>query len=258
MDLKNDAENLLKRYFDWLKDKTFLKTISDEWMEITTPYLDRHNDCLQIYLKKDGKNVLMTDDGYILDDLVSSGCDITTRRRKEILTAILNNFGVQLDEKNRQLTIHSSTQDFPLKKHNLIQAMLAINDLFYLARSQVKSLFVEDVTVWFDSSQVRFIPMVNFAGKSGFSHRFDFAIPKSKDSPERLVLTINNPTKQTAQEAVFKWIDTREVRPESKLVTLLNDLTKPISSNVIDAFQNYDLKTVLWSEKEKSLDIFVA
>ncbi len=126
MDPKDDAENLLKRYFDWLKDKTFLKSTGNEWVEITTPYLDRHNDCLQIYLKRNGTNILMTDDGYILDDLMSSGCDFTTRRRKELLTTILNSFGVQLDEENHQLIIHSSTQDFPLKKHNLIQAMLAV------------------------------------------------------------------------------------------------------------------------------------
>jgi hypothetical protein len=258
MDLKDDAENLLKQYFDWLRDKTLLKAIDNEWVEITTPYLDRHNDCLQIYLRKDNTNFLLTDDGYILDDLMSSGCDLTTPRRKALLTTILNSFGVQLDEKNHHLTIHSSRQDFPFRKHNLIQAMLAVNDLFYLARSQVKNLFVEDVTHWFDFSQVRYIPMVSFPGKSGFNHRFDFAIPKSKNSPERLVQTINNPNKQTVLEAVFKWLDTREVRPESKLVTVLNDSSKAIPSNAIEAFEKYDLQTVLWSEKDKFCNVFVA
>ena len=258
MNLKDDAENLLKQYFHWLKDKTILKEINKEWIEITTPYLDRHNDCLQIYLKKEGSNFLLTDDGYIIDDLASSGCELTTGRRKELLTTVLNSFGVLLDEKNCQLTVLASEQDFPLKKHNLIQAMLAINDLFYLARSPVKNLFIEDVTNWLDFSQVRYIPMVNFAGKSGFNHRFDFAIPKSQNSPERLVQIVNNPTKKTVLEAVCKWMDTREIRPETKLITVLNDSSKEIPLNVIEAFQSYNLETVLWSEKQKSLDIFVA
>ncbi len=131
MDLKDDAENLLKRYFDWLKEKTFLKSIDDEWIEITTPYLDRHNDCLQIYLKRIGSNYSISDDGYILEDLTMSGCDFTTPLRKGLLTTILNSFGVQLDEKTNQLTIHCSAEDFPFKKHNMIQAMLAVNDLVY-------------------------------------------------------------------------------------------------------------------------------
>ncbi len=258
MNLKKDSEALLKQYFNWLKDKTFLKEVNDEWIEITTPYLDRHNDCLQIYLRREGANFLLTDDGYILDDLNSSGCDLTTRRRKDLLTTILNSFGVQLDEKNQHLIVHSSMQDFPFKKHNLIQAMLAVNDLFCLARSEVKNLFVEDVTHWLDLSHVRYIPMVNFSGKSGFNHRFDFAIPKSENFPERLIQTINNPSKQTVQDAVFKWLDTRDVRPESTLVALINDSAKAVSSNAIEAFENYNLKTVLWSEKEKSRDIFAA
>ncbi len=258
MDLKDDVENLLKGYFDWLKDKTVLKTLNDEWIEITTPYLDRHNDCLQIYIKKDGANFLMTDDGYIIDDLKMSGCDLITPRRKDLLSNILNSFGIQLDEKSHHLTIHSSAQDFPFKKHNLIQAMLAVNDLFYVARAQIKRLFVEDVTHWLDFSQVRYIPMVTFPGKSGFNHRFDFAIPKSPNFPERLVQTISNPNKQTVLEAVFKWLDTREVRPESQLVTVLNDSSKITPSNVLDAFTKYDLKTVLWSEKDKFQNIFVA
>ena len=33
----------------WLKDKTTLREVDGEWVEITTPYLDRHNDALQIY-----------------------------------------------------------------------------------------------------------------------------------------------------------------------------------------------------------------
>ncbi len=112
MDLKNEASSLLENYFEWLKDKTILKAVDDVWIEMTTPYLDRHNDCLQIYLRKEGQNFLLTDDGYILNDLSSSGCELTTRKRKELLTNILNSFGVQRDEKNNQLSIHASMENF--------------------------------------------------------------------------------------------------------------------------------------------------
>jgi hypothetical protein len=42
---------LINEYSNWLKDKTALKEIAD-FVEITTPYLDRHNDYFQIYVKK--------------------------------------------------------------------------------------------------------------------------------------------------------------------------------------------------------------
>ena len=45
-----EMQALIDRYVAWLKDKTSLRQI-DDWIEITTPYLDRHNDYLQIYAK---------------------------------------------------------------------------------------------------------------------------------------------------------------------------------------------------------------
>ena len=47
----NEIDTLIESYFKWLKDKTIVKQLSDNWTEITTPYLDRHNDYLQIYAK---------------------------------------------------------------------------------------------------------------------------------------------------------------------------------------------------------------
>lgn len=37
-----DIQRLLVAYHAWLESKTSLRQI-DQWMEITTPYLDRHN-----------------------------------------------------------------------------------------------------------------------------------------------------------------------------------------------------------------------
>jgi len=61
----------------------------------------------------------------------------------------LNGFGVQLVDNNR-LEVQASNETFALRKHNLVQAILAVNDLFYLAMPMVASLFYEDVVVWLD------------------------------------------------------------------------------------------------------------
>src|SRR5215472_10093916 len=57
-------------------------------------------------------------------------------------------------------------KNFPVCKHNLIQAMLALNDLFYLAKPVVESLFFEDVVAWLDGNDVRYTPKVKFTGTS--------------------------------------------------------------------------------------------
>jgi len=244
-----DIQQLLDAYYAWLKDKTALRQI-DQWVEITTPYLDRHNDYVQIYIKKTNSGFILTDDGYTITDLEQSGCKLESHKRQDLLKMTLNGFGVQLDGK--ALQVHASPENFALRKHNLVQAMIAVNDMFYLAQPMVASLFYEDVVAWLDLQDIRYTPKVKFTGKTGYDHLFDFVIPKSRQQPERIIQTINRPNRDTAQAVVLAWIDTKDVRPpQSRAYAILNDSEQIISSDVIDALRSYEVQPVPWSQKEK-------
>jgi hypothetical protein len=248
--IADEIKQLLDEHFHWLRNKTILKSTEKDWVEITTPYLDRHNDCLQLYIRKEVFGYELTDDGYILADLESAGCSIDTPKRQELLHTTLAGFGVQL--KDGQLTIRATSDNFAAKKHNIVQAMLAVNDLFYLASPYVTSLFMEDVTQWMDLTEIRYTPKIKFTGKSGYDHMFDFVIPKSKIQPERIVHTLSNPKKDLAESLVFKWLDTKDTRAaDASLFVFLNDANADVSSNIIDALNNYDLNPVLWSQREQ-------
>jgi hypothetical protein len=150
------------------------------------------------------------------------------------LKLTLNGFGIQLDDD--ALVVHATPDNFNLRKHNLVQAMLAINDLFYLAEPMVGSLFLEDVSVWMELNEIRFTPSVKFTGKSGYDHLFHFAIPKSRRAPERIVQAINPPNRDTAEALAFVWIDTKEVRSaDSRALAFLNDSEHRPSPTVFDA-----------------------
>lgn len=243
-----DIQNLLDAYHAWLKDKTALRQI-DQWVEITTPYLDRHNDYVQIYAKRANGGFILTDDGNTIEDLEQNGCRLESRKREDLLRLTLNGFGVQMAGK--ALQVQASPETFALRKHNLVQAMLAVNDMFYLAVPMVASLFYEDVVAWLDVHDVRYTPKVKFTGKTGYDHLFDFVIPKSRQQPERIIQTINRPSRDTAQAVVLAWIDTKEVRsPDSRAYALLNDSEQAVSSAVVDALRSYDVKPVPWSQRE--------
>ncbi len=244
-----EVQKLLDQYQIWLKDKTSLRQVKD-WIEITTPYLDRHNDYMQIYIKRENGSFIITDDGHTIEDLRLSGCELESKKRKDLLNLTLNGFGVK--NINDELLVHASSETFALKKHNLVQAMLAVNDLFYLSVPMVASLFLEDVTSWFDLSEIRYTPKVKFTGKSGYDHLFDFVIPASKKQPERILQTINRPSRNTAQAVAFSWIDTKEVRPpNSRAYAFLNDSEHAPSIAVLDSLKNYDVSPVLWSKREE-------
>lgn len=255
--MKDEIQELVDQYMTWLRDKTALRDVDGNWVEITTPNLDRHNDYIQLYVGGTAGNYILTDGGYTIIDLENSGCNLDSPKRKELLQTTLAGFGVQIYK--NELQVKANVQDFSLKKHSLVQAMLSVNDLFYLASPYVASVFYEDVAEWMDSIDVRFTPRIKFTGKSGYDHMFDFVIPKSRRKPERIVQAINNPNKDSAESMVFKWLDTRETRAsDSMLYAILNDQTGSISPSVIEALTNYEALAVPWSKRHDIQDSLTA
>lgn len=243
-----EIERLLNDYRNWLKDKTTLRDVNGDWVEITTPYLDRHNDALQIYARRDDAGFVLSDDSYTIHDLEASGCNLNTDKRRDLLKMTLNGFGVKLNDE--ALEVHTTPENFPIRKHNLIQAMLAVNDLFFLAKPVVESLFFEDVIAWLEANDIRYTPRVKFPGISGYDQFFDFVIPKSRRQPERILQAITTPTREKAQSFIHAWNDTRPTRPsDSRAYAVLNDGEQPVPGGVIDAFRNYQVQSVPWSSR---------
>ena len=244
----DEVQALLDQYAAWLKDRTMLRQV-DQWVEITTPYLDRHNDYLQIYVRRENGQYVLTDDGYVIRDLRVCGCDVDTGSRRRLLDLVLNGFGIE--RRQDELLARAARSDFPLRKHSLVQAMLAVDDLFCLARPTVVRVFLEDVTDWLELREVRYSARIKLAGRSGFDHLFDFLIPKSPAKPERILRAINRPSRDTAQSLAFAWIDTRESRPEGATAyALLNDTEREPEPSGVGALRRYEIRPVLWSRRE--------
>ena len=250
-----EVQELMDQYWSWLRDQTSLRTV-DGWVAVTTPYLDRHNDYLQIYARRHDGGWQLTDDGYVIDDLEQSGCKIDSPKRKAMLNSTLAGFGVRSE--SGRLFVQASPTEFALRKHNLVQAMLSVGDLFYLSAPSAASFFYEDVVAWLDESDVRYTPNIKFSVKSGYDHRFDFVIPKSKRQPERVLRTINRLRRDTAQVVAFSWIDTKDVRsPDSRAYAILND-SEQVASNVVNAVRSYGINPMLWSERERTREELAA
>lgn len=123
-----NVDKLLDGSYKWLRDNTSWKRSKrlidwGEIIEIFTPYLDRHNDYIQLYLKKDGDDYILTDDSDTLDDLEMCGSSLDSSDMK----TTLKGFGVRQDK--NELFIKTSEEGFPQAMHSLMQAILAINGL---------------------------------------------------------------------------------------------------------------------------------
>jgi hypothetical protein len=135
---RDECQQLVDAYVTWLR-RGFSAESLESGCELTTPFLDRHNDHLQVYaVKKNGK-IILSDDGYTLSDLRTSGLELTTPKRRLVLQAALGGFGVQ--PQDNQLLIEASPRNVGQRLHSLIQAMLTINDMFVMAQPRVATFF---------------------------------------------------------------------------------------------------------------------
>ena len=251
-----DPVELKEKYINWLEDEIIVNEIED-CIEITSPFLDRYNDYLQVYAKKENDSeIILTDDASILDNLQMSGIDINSPKRKQILDNILNKYGVKIEK--GALTIKAGIEDFPQKILFLMQAMLNVDDMFMLSQNKVASIFLDDIKSFFNQKEIFYSEDVSFIGKSGFVYSYDYLIQRTKEKPERLCKAINNPNRQNFQNTIFMWNDTKETRKlDSQLIVFLNDENK-IDPSVIEGFKNYEVNVIPWSKREESLKILTA
>lgn len=256
MDNKINPIQLKESYISWLEKEISINKIN-EYFEITSPLLDRYNDYLQVYAKIVNNNeIILTDDSFILNNLEMSGIDIKSPKRQQLLNSFLKKYMLTLD--NNALTTKTNIEEFPQKILFLMQAMLNIDDMFMLSQNRVSSLFMEDVTNFLDNKEIYYTKNVNFWGKSGFLYSYEYLIQRTKNKPERLCRVINNPNRQSFENTIFMWNDTKENRdPNSQLIVFLND-EKNFDSNILTGFKNYDVNVIPWSKKENNLDLLIA
>lgn len=252
-----DVNQMLDAYSEWLRKEITVVEFG-EFQEITTPYLDRFNDYLQLYVKleKDG-SIFITDDGVIIDNLIMSGiCLRKNSSKKKLLEKIVTNYGMQLQ--GNDMVACCTVENFPQVKHRMVQAMLLVDDMFQLNRENATNLFVEELADFFDTNQ--FYPFRDFSlvGKTGSIYSYDFVFNRSATKPERFCRGINKINETNRNTTIFNWIDTKEQRKgDSMLYIVIND-NNTVKPADLEAFANYDINPILFSERNKKKHLFSA
>ncbi len=249
-----------KTYVDWLKQNIEQYRLNDNTFRLTLPFLDRNNDYIEIYIIDNGDGTYhITDDGATINDLELGGFDFTnSNRRMYILEYIVASYGVTKTN-NNELTINCTSNDLPLKKHMLAQCMIKVSDMFYLSRSNVQSVFLDDVQKFLDLNDVRYIDNIYLTGKSKLTTHYDFAIARSKKSAERFIKVVNNMDLNSARNIIFAWNDTKDMRQhEAKLYTFIQNVDKKVSSDAIGALKEYNINPALWTDRDKYIIELIA
>lgn len=241
----------INEYFDWLKKETVVKDVG-EWIEESTPFLDSHNDSIQIYIKLLGSGeILMSDDGNTLRDLDFMPSNVK-KQRLEIINHCLKRYGI--DREGDELITYANIDTIYQKRHFFLQCIMSINDVMLPPNVKIsnKEAYAKTVKSFFEEKKISYVSNIGIVGKSGISHSVDFIIPKRENSPEKIISTLNKPDLQHAKISTFNLIDIREGREDSsEQIVLLNDIDKEVRDNTLEIFKHYEILPIKWSERDK-------
>ena len=244
MNLQTD---FITQYTNWIKSNSAQRFVNG-FYEISTPFLDSHNDVIQFYVQRTGNEFFFTDDGYTLSDIQMNGLNLSTQKLKTMIDNLAISLNVEI--KDGSITAKASSPAAVAQtEHKMIQAMLKFNDMLFLSSPHIRGIFLDEVSSFFYENDIRFTPSVMFSGKSGLPQRFDFVIPASRKEPERMVLALNNPSKQSVQSAIFSWNDVRDTRNDKVESYLILNNKNTQCSSLIDAAKQYDMNAFGWEER---------
>ena len=256
----NNTIDFCNLYIDWIKQNIEQYKISDNIYRVTLPFMDRNNDCTDIYIiKEDGGRFKITDDSYVLNDLEVNGFSIEKGSRREIiLDSIVAAHGIERTNDNELFAI-CTLDNLPQKKHMLAQCMVKISDMFNVSKKNIKSIFLDDVQAFFDEQNIRYVNNISITGKSKLTTHYDFIISKSKDAPERLIKVVNNMDLNNARNVIFSWNDVKGERQEgAKMITFIRDNEKRPSNEAITALKEYGIVPACWTERDSFIKQLIA
>lgn len=245
----------IDEYYNWLRGNASAKQLQNGWTEIGTPFMDRHNDGLIIYAKLENDRITLSDDGYIIGDLLADGVMLSGKKRKELLENFLLSYGVQ--NINNELIMHTTVEDYPVSMHMFLQAMLSINDMFMLNNASVKGIFLDDVASFLDEQQVIYTPSFIAKGSTGLEFNFHFQIAGKQS--EILINTFNKINKGNISSFLFDWLDIKEARQRRarKTVTglaFIND-DGGVDGKFLEALKAKNTDYILFSERNNPENI---
>ncbi len=252
-----EATRFIDAYLRWLRENLRVQEIGGA-VAISTPFLDRHNDEIELVLEKQNGSIRLTDDGYTIRDLRGSGVDLLKGARHDQLLKIISGYGVHLE--GDELSVKTTLADFAQKKHNLLQAILAVDDLHVTAKEEVLQFFREDVEELLRAQELPLFRDVKLSGKSGLDHHFDVGFPSTGGAPERVLRAINTLRRDTAMSMAFAVEDVRNIRGHDALgaFAMINDAENEPSAEHLEALKSYGVVPILWRDRQRARELIMA
>lgn len=105
----SNAEKLEQIYFKWLQQEYSFTDIDDNYISISTPFIDSNYDNIELFASILGDQIILSDFGYTLFNLKAKGIDVTPVQKNKwrLLQQVLIDFGVKINPSTMTLSIET-------------------------------------------------------------------------------------------------------------------------------------------------------
>ena len=243
---------LQQQLLKWTEDH-FLFSGSQDEVILTTPFVDLHNDCIEMLIEEVEYALRVTDGGQTLADLEISGVNITEQRQQQ-LAEVFNRIGVTCTD--GEISATASLAGASGAIHSVLQGILAAQGLTFSVRPRRRQPIADEIDDVLRKSSLPYNRQVPINGKSGLSQQIDFVVRDNGRFPHHLIQTISNPDKGAMERQIFFAMDTKEqyaalTNTEPRFVAVLSDVEQAIAPSMMGALLHYDVRPVVLSEARR-------
>lgn len=228
----------------------------DKFILVDTPFDYPDGDPIQIFVIKEGNNIVLTDFGETLSYLTTNRFDVfSSKKREKTFNMILKGSGVKFKKGELRIENPESITSGILK---LIEACLRVSDLVFIQRVRVGAAFKEQVSDFLLENNISFKEDYFIEGSTGESYRVDFFLYVEPSSG--LLQTLSSRTESYAKILITKtftmWFDLKEKDGRYRYFSLIDD-TKDVWESAMLKLLDRVSEVYFWSKKEEFLKSLV-
>lgn len=247
-----EINSIVNEYLKWIRENTKIKNKNGIDI-ITTPFALSNNDLIDIIVKKNNNEIILSDDGETLFNLEISGVNIV--KRKEIFEKFLRSYGLNKTSED-EIIKKSSYQNIGRDINDFIQGILSIDDMFLTSSNNVKHFFKEDVALFFEKNDFYPSPDIKLVGKNNLEYNIDYIINRTKNKKEKLIRVINSNNKDKIISAIFAFEDLEERNSEN--IIIFNNTERKLSNELEEVLKKKKIEVLNWTQKEKWIKEMIA
>ncbi len=136
--------------------------------------------------------ITLTDDGYTIFGLENNGVSINKFKNVKDFEEHLSAYGIKYNDKTHEIFVQTNFKNFNKSKHNLLQCLIFVNDMYLLSNPKSQNIFTEDVANKLDEHNIYYGRDIPIIGSSGVVHNFDFLLALRKIK-RKFINVISNP-----------------------------------------------------------------